>query len=392
LAGADVTRDLRLMIIAEAVGTVAALVDGRGLLEYRVEDRDDPSGIGDIHKGQVSRVEKGLGAAFVEIGEERAGFLPLSELDTVPAEGESLVVQVVREAFEGKGARLTARPTLAGILLVLSPFAPGVSRSTRIGEIRERERLTPIVEALAREGEGLVARTAAAGASPDSLEAEMVRLRAAWADVGTRAASADPPALLYRGEDAAMRMLGENAGRLAEVVADSRREAERLKSLCEGVLPGLGERIAYVPERDWSLSRDEILEQAEAALEPRVGLPSGGSLLFEPGHTLTAVDVNSGRATGDAYGRADAEPTMLKTNLEAAEAIARQLRLRNIGGIIVIDFIDMRDTRARERVVSALRAALAGDPAPTRVEPMSRLGLVEMTRRRRGPSLTAMLG
>jgi ribonuclease G len=386
-----VSRDFRLMVIADAEGTEAALLDGRGLLEYRVEDRDGPSAIGDIHKGQVARVEKGLGAAFVEIGEERAGFLPLNELDTVPAEGESLVVQVVREAFEGKGARLTARPTLAGILLVLSPFAPGVSLSSRIGETRERERLIPIVEGLAQQGEGLVARTAAAGASAEALQAEIGRLRGAWADVGARAGPAEAPALLYRGEDVAMRLLGENAGRLEEVVASSRREAERLRSLCEGVLPGLGARIVHVPERDWSPSRDEILEQAEAALEPRVALPSGGSLLFEPGHTLTAVDVNTGRAVGDAYGRADAEPTMLKTNLEAAEAIARQLRLRNIGGIVVIDFIDVRDPRARERVVSALRAALAGDPAPTRVEPMSRLGLVEMTRRRRGPSLRAML-
>jgi Rne/Rng family ribonuclease len=385
------SRDLRLLVSADAEGTEAALFDAGGLLEYRIEDRDGPSAVGDIHKGQVSRVEKGLGAAFVEIGEERAGFLPLSELETVPAEGDSLVVQVVREAFEGKGARLTARPTLAGILLVLSPFAPGVSLSSRIGDTGERERLMAIIEGLAHEGEGLVARTAANGASPDSLKAEMGRLRAAWRDVDARAQTADPPSLLYRGEDAALRLLAENAGRLHEVVTDSRRAAERLQSLCEGVLPGLGERIVYRPERDWSPSWDEVVEQAEAALEPRVGLPSGGWLLFEPGQTLTAVDVNTGRSVGDAYGRADAEPTMLKTNLEAAEAIARQLRLRNIGGIIVIDFIDIRDQRARERVVSALRASLAGDPAPTRVEPMSRLGLVEMTRRRRGPSLRAML-
>ncbi|MBX6322818.1 MAG: ribonuclease E/G [Rhodospirillaceae bacterium] len=385
------TRTLRLFIGADADGTEAALLDGRGLLEYRVERRAAPSGAGNIHCGRVSRVEKGLGAAFVDIGEERAGFLPLADLAAIPAEGETLLVQVVREAFGGKGARLTARPTLAGILLVLTPATPGISLSARIDDIRERERLVMLVEGLVREGEGVVARTAAAGASLDSLKAEMARLRAAWVDVQARAETAEPPALLYRGEDAALRLVAENAGRLAEVTVNSRREAERLQALCDGVLPGMAERILHRPEREWSPSREEILEQAEAALEPRVGLPSGGSLLFEPGQTLTAVDVNSGRAVGDPYGRADAEPTLLKTNLEAAAEIARQLRLRNIGGIVVIDFIDMREPRSRERVVSALRNALAADPAPTRVEPMSRLGLVEMTRRRRGPSLRAML-
>jgi ribonuclease G len=380
------------LVSADAEGTEAALVDAHGLLEYRVENREARSNVGDIHVGQVSRVEKGLGAAFVDIGQERAGFLPLADVESVPTEGDSLLVQVVRDGFEGKGPRLTARPTLAGILLVLAPSAPGVSLSSRIGEIRERERLFPIVEALARPGEGLVARTAAAGASEDSLKAEMSRLRAVWTDVSERAETADPPALLYRGEDVALRMLADNAGRLEEIVAGSRREAERLRGLCEGVLPGLGERIVHLAERDWTPSREEILEQAEAALEPRVGLPSGGWLLFEPGHTLTAVDVNTGRAVGDSYGRADAEPAVLNTNLEAAAEIGRQLRLRNIGGIIVIDFIDVRDPRGRERVVSALRGALAGDPAATRVEPMSRLGLVEMTRRRRGAPLRAMLG
>jgi ribonuclease G len=386
-----VNSELRLYVMADEEGTEAALIDAHGLVEYRAEWPDSRSAVGDIYKGRVSRVEKGLGAAFVDIGAERAGFLPLADLPRVPTEGESLIVQVSRDAFEGKGARLTGKPTLAGILLVLSPFAPGVSLSSRIGEIRDRERLFAIVEGLAREGEGLVARTAAGGASAAALAAEIDRLRAAWADVATRAEQAEAPSLLYQSEDVVLRLLSENAGRLAEVVADTRREAERLRAFCAGVLPELDGRITHLPERDWPLSRDEILERAEAALEPRVQLPSGGWLLFEPVQTLTAIDVNTGRAVGDAYGRADAEPAILKTNLEAAAVIARQLRLRNIGGIIVIDFIDIREPRARERIVSALRGALAADPSPTRVEPMSRLGLVEMTRRRRGPTLAAML-
>jgi ribonuclease G len=385
------SENLRLLVIADEEGTEAALLDERGLVEYRAEWPDSRSAVGDIYKGRVTRVEKGLGAAFVDIGAERAGFLPLADLPDVPTEGQALVVQVTRDALEGKGARLTAKPTLAGILLVLSPHAPGVSLSSRIGEIRDRERLFAIVEGLARDGEGLVARTAAGAASAEALEAEVGRLRAAWGDVADRARAAEAPSLLYESEDVVLRLLSENAGRLSEVVADSRREAERLRAFCAGVLPGLDGRITHVPERDWPLSRDDILEQAEAALEERVQLPSGGWLLFEPGQTLTAVDVNTGRAVGDPHGRADAEPAILKTNLEAAAVIARQLRLRNIGGVIVIDFVDIRDPRGRERIVSALRGALAGDPAPTRVEPMSRLGLVEMTRRRRGPTLRAML-
>lgn len=385
------TGELRLLVIADEEGIEAALVDERGLVEYRAEWPDSRSAVGDIYKGRVTRVEKGLGAAFVDIGAERAGFLPLADLPDVPTEGQTLIVQVTRDAIENKGARLTAKPTLAGILLVLAPYAPGVSLSSRIGEVRDRERLFAIVEGLAREGEGLVARTAAAGATAAALEAEIGRLRAAWDDVSARAREAAAPSLLYSSEDVVLRMLSENAGRLTEVVADTRREADRLRAFCADVLPELDGRITHMPERDWPLSRDDILEQAEAALEPRVQLPSGGWLLFEPGQTLTAVDVNTGRAVGDAYGRADAEPLILKTNLEAAAVIARQLRLRNIGGVIVIDFVDIREPRARERIVSTLRSALANDPAPTRVEPMSRLGLVEMTRRRRGPTLRAML-
>lgn len=297
----------------------AALCEGPRLVEIVIERPERPSHAGDVHLGRLIEADRGLGAAFVEIGLGRPGLLPLRELKPVPSAGAAILVQVVRDPRGDKGARLTAR-------------------------------LAADREALER-----------------------------------AAATARAPARLHRA-DPLLRLIGENAGAIEDIACDGRRRAAALAEALAKRLPDLAGRVRFRPRRDWVPSAPELVEQIEAALEPGAPLPSGGSLLFEPGETLTAVDVDSGGTAGGTGERA-----LLRADLEAAAAIPRQLRLRNIGGIVVVDFIDLRRLEDRRRVAEALRAGLAADPAAGWSGPMSRLGLVELTRRRRGPSLSEML-
>ena len=331
-------------------------------------------------------MDKGIGAAFVEIGLERPGLLPLAELDGRAEEGAAVLTQVVRDAREGKGVRLTGRPVLAGMHLVFDPHHPGISVSRRIADRAVAAQLVDRVRAAAAPGEGFVVRLAAIAATPEVLAQEADRLRQAWHALVERGAGLKPPAMLRR-DDAVVALLRDVGTAVDEIVVDMRGPADAIRQRLDDALPELAPRVVVRPARDWLPSPDEIDEQVEAALEPEVALPSGGSLLIEPGRTLTAIDVNSGAPAGDGGGRRAGERRLLDANLEAAGEIARQLRLRNIGGIVVVDFIDLKNGPARGRVVEALRTALAGDPVPCWVGEMSRLGLVEMTRRRRGASL-----
>jgi ribonuclease G len=385
----------RLLVSVRPWETQIALWSDDRLTEFRIEREGAESLIGNIYLGRVTQVERGLDAAFVDIGESRLGFLPLGELERAPTEGAVALVQVIREAREGKGAKLTARPLLPGRLLLFDPHGgrpqgSGLSFSARLQDKEERKRLTGLMAEIQSDGGGFVLRRAAAGAEAAALRAEAVGLRAIWRQVLEARAKARPPQPLHR-DDPVIRMLRDHGADLQAVIVDSRRAAELLQQRCAATMPDLADRIIFEPQRDWVPEPDEIWEQVEAALEPAVPLPSGGSLLFESGATLTAVDVNSGRQVGDPYGQSGAERTLLRTNLEAAAEIARQLRLRNLGGVIIVDFIDLKSRDHRRQVVEALRRALSTDPAPCRVEAMSPLGLVEMTRRRRGPSLEELL-
>lgn len=372
-------------------GRRLALVRNRTLVEYRVEDPETSSRIGEIHLGRVLRVDKGIDAAFVEIGLDRPALLPLAEHKGRLAEGDAVVVQVTRDARDGKGARLTGRPVLPGLYLVLDPSRPTMTVSSRIADPAAADRIRVRLAALHGPAEGFIIRQAVVGADPESIVAEAERLRAAWREIMAACAGRRPPVLLHRDADPVVSFLRDAGGRVDEIVADSRGVAEALQRRLAAALPDLAGRVVFRPARDWRPSADEIEEQVEAALDPEVALPGGGFLLFEPGRTLTAVDVNSGTAALDGAGRRGGERLILEANLAAVPEIARQLRLRNLGGIVVIDFIDMKAVPARRRVVEAMRAALADDPAPTQVGTMSRFGLVELTRRRRGASLAEML-
>jgi Rne/Rng family ribonuclease len=379
-----------LFVAAQGGGRLIALMEDRRVVEYRVDRPETMSRIGEIHLGRVQRVEKTIDAAFVEIGLDRPALLPVAEHDGRLVEGEAVLVQITRDARDGKGARVTGRPALPGRALVFDPHHPGISVSQRVVDRDAAARLTAAVRALALPGEGFIVRSAALAASPEALAAEAARLRAAWREIETRRAGLKPPACLHR-DDPIVALLRDAGTSVEEIVVDMRGVADALRPRLEAALPDLASRLVVRPVRDWVPSADEIDEQVAAALEPEVPLPSGGTLLIEPGRTLTAIDVNSGGGASDPGGRRTGERRFLEANLEAAAEIARQLRLRNIGGIVVIDFIDVKAPQARARVVDALKAAVDDDPAPCWIGPMSRLGLVEMTRRRRGPSLAEML-
>lgn len=340
--------------------------------------RDEPaarSPVGALHLGRVAAIDRRLGAAFVELGGAGTGLLPLKRGAAAPEEGRALIVQIRREPRQGKGPRLSAAVTLAGALLELRPGGGGIEAPGATAALRAAvaERTQP--------GEGWLLRPAAAGAPAAALEGEMARLRGRWAAIGARAAAAKPPALLEPADDPVMAMLRERPPEgWAAVVLDHRATAEALQRRCAEELPELAGKIAWQPRRDWQPDFGVLREQLLEALEPDLPLPGGGWIRIEPTTALTAIDVNSGDGVGGAA-------ALRRVNEAAARSVARQLRLRNIGGLVVIDFIDMESRRDRMAVAEALRQALAADPAPCAVGAMSGFGLVEMTRRRRGRSL-----
>jgi ribonuclease G len=366
-----------------------AVLEGDRLVEFHRESMGEDVRDGDVYLGRIIRVDKGLGAAFVDIGRQSAAFLPLSELLAPAVEGAKAIVQIEREARGGKGPRATARPALVGARLVLMPGRRAVSLSERIADKAERARLSALVKSIVEDGEGVTVRTSAAGASESQLRDEAAALRTVWRDLLDLQHKQQPPTILQRRPSIDLR-LAQDLGESVEVVIyDHRAAAEASIAWFRTMMRDSVPPIEFQKSTEWQLTPAEILERAEVGVLPRVVLPSGGSILIEPTAALTVIDVNTESA--GAHASQDSERVHLRTNLAAAEEIARQIRLRNIGGIIVADFIDLKDMTGRRQVVDRLRAATASDSAPVWVGAMSRLGLVELTRKRRGPTLMDML-
>jgi len=368
----------------------AAWVSNDRLVEFHAERLGQESLVGNIYLGRIVGTEKRLDAAFVDIGGERPAFLPLRKAHEPPVDGAMVVVQVERDGHDGKAPRVTTQAVLKGGRLILTPRRRGVTVSDRITDKGARAQLAGLVKAIAEPGEGWTVRTAAERAGSEILREEAGRLRALWRDISTRAAAEKPPTCLYREPAIELRLLRDHGARFGEVVLDGRAPAEAARAWSASEHLDMAPKIAFRRQNDWVPSPEEIFEQVDDALETRAGLPSGGTVSFEQTAALTAIDVDSAGA-GGLPAEMGGERLFLQTNLEAAEAIAWQLRLRNIGGIVVIDFIDLKDAAARHRVVDRLRAAVEPDSASCWVGSMSRLGLVEMTRRRRGPTLAALL-
>ncbi|MFQ5984585.1 MAG: Rne/Rng family ribonuclease [Alphaproteobacteria bacterium] len=378
--------------------TRMALLAGDQVVELVVERTDRPSLVGNIYLGRVTRVVRGIQAAFVDVGLDRSGYLsaadarpPESATSRVPIghlvhEGEALLVQVQKDPLDGKGVRLTTRLTLPGRYLIFTPGRERVVVSHRL-EDAERARLEAKMAGLA-EGGGFIVRTAAAGAEPAELAADAASVHRLWDELAARRAGAEPPACLYRELAPFPRALRDLVGKdVRRVIFDSAAALADAKRFCEEAMPDLVPRLEVHRGEAALFDAFAVEEAIERALAPKVALPSGGALLIERVRALWAIDVDTVRHTGGP----DFEQTALRTNLEAAEEIARQLRLRNIGGLIVIDFVHMERSDHRQRVVEALRAALAEDRAPSRVLGMAPLGLVEMTRKRTRESLGELL-
>ena len=374
--------------------------DGYQVAELYLERKGNRSIVGNIYKGRVDNVLAGLEAAFVDIGLEKNGFLHVDEIVLPGVEaprrgrgsardgrnitdllkpGQEVVVQVVKDPLKTKGARLSMDLTIAGRYLVYAPYGEGVGVSRRLEE-KERERLRRQASKLDLKGAGAIIRTAAQGAQRAELEREMLYLFKLSEVLSKRVDESRAPALVFQEADLSIRVVRDIfAADFERAVVDDEKQHHRLVSFFSRTAPELVEHVELWAEETPLLQAYGVEEVLASTLSRRVDLPSGGYLVIDYGEALTVIDVNSGSFIGRGKG-ARLEDTITKTNLEAADAVVSQLRLRDIGGIIVIDFIDMARARNRDAVLKTLRKALDEDRTKTFVVEISPLGLVEMTR------------
>jgi ribonuclease E len=381
--------------------TQIALLEGRTLVEHYVSHAsDDATQIdGNIYRGRVQNVLPGMEAAFIDIGTPKNAVLYRGDvrydtddleagastsqprIEQVLRPGQTILCQVTKNPIGAKGARLTQEVSIPGRFVVLVPDSSAFGISKRLDD-GERKRLRKIVDAVRPKGHGLIVRTAAAGASADELRNDVERLVERWEAISAAAVKGQGAALLYREPPIAVRVIREELNReYRAVVIDDVALYEQVRDYVGAVNPELADRVEYFDTAEEQLpvfERFHVHEQLHKALDRKVYLPSGGSLVIDRTEALTVIDVNTGKNVG----KTNLEETVYRNNLEAAEEVARQLRLRDIGGIIVIDFIDMEIRENRDKVSSALRAALARDKTRTQVFDISELGLVEMTRKR----------
>jgi ribonuclease G len=368
---------------------VAILEDGK-VVEVHIERRGRQSVVGHVWKGRVESVLAGMEAAFIEVGLPKNGFLHVDEVVAmgVPKrkrqiaellkKGDQVLVQAVKDPMGTKGARLTMQLSIAGRFLVYVPFGEGVGVSKKL-DPDERDRLRSICGALPREAGGIIVRTQAAGASARDLARDLASLQLLWKTLQERAAPITAPSLLYSEADASLKIVRDLFGAdVDEVLVDDERQHQRLVGFLRRTSPELADRVRLYDGRMPLMRANGVDAAIRSTLERRVPLKSGGYLVVDDTEAMTVIDVNSGRNVG--RGNTQLEETITRTNLEAAEEVARQLRLRDIGGIIIIDFIDMENARNRKAVLGALNQAIARDRSRTFVADISPLGLVEMTR------------
>jgi ribonuclease G len=386
-----VPNTVREMLIShDAHETRVAVLENRRLVELYIE-RPKRSVVGNVYLGKVRDVLPGMQAAFVDIGLDKNAFLyvdevvapedvkdvPRRDIQALLRPGQQIMVQVLKDPMGTKGARVTTELTFPGRFLVLMPFSSFVGISRKLAD-EERDRLHDIVAPLIEEGLGVIVRTAAAGASQRDLESDLEFLQRLWRRVKHQAHEGLAPEVVYTEMDLALRMVrdafGDNYKRL---VVDEKRLFEKVVSFLKKTSPDLVRRVALHKDRAPVFDTYELQPQIDLATVRNVPLPSGGHITIDKTEALTAIDVN----TGSYVGRKNLEDTILRTNLEAAEEAVRQLRLRDIGGIIVIDFIDMESLLHRAEVSKCLADALERDRTKTRTTEISRLGLVEMTRK-----------
>ena len=405
-----------LLINAAARETRVAILEDDELVELLVDRPDTRRMVGDIYLGRVEAVLPGIQAAFVDIGTEKSAFLHASDLvypddeagdddddesdddssdeknesrgrrskappiQDLLKRGQDLIVQVSKEPISTKGPRVTAQISLAGRFLVYMPFASRVGVSRKIGDRAERQRLREQMQKLLPDNSGgIIVRTVGEDVTEDTFEREMNTLMNQWKRIKRKTHFVRAPSLVHR-ETSLTRSLMRDvfSTKVEQVTVDSRQVFNEIAEYLKGIAPELIDRVKLYEDQVPLFDKANIEHEIRDLFKRRCDLPSGGYLIIEPTEALVSIDVNSGRYTG----KRDPEKTILKTNLEAAREVARQLRLRDIGGIIVCDFIDMETKANRDRVLQELRTHLGRDRARTKAFAVSDLGLVEMTRQR----------
>jgi len=397
------------ILVNEGIHEARAAVVENGVLQEVLLERASRRGlISNIYKGRVSRVLPGMQAAFIEIGLERTAFLHASDIvdprhaatgiepprtdniRALVAEGNEILVQVVKDPLGTKGARLTTYITLPSRYLVYMPQGQGVGVSARIENERERERLRSVVQAAVVPGEsaGFIVRTAAEDAAPEAVQSDMIYLRKLWEFVHQKGLRTQPGNLVHADLPLHLRVLRDLLRPdVDRVLIDQAAAHREMREFAGTFMPEALPRLELYNDGRPVFELHHVEEEIQKALERKVPLKSGGYLMIDQTEAMTTIDVN----TGAFVGHRNLEETIFRTNLEAAVTIARQLRLRNLGGIIIIDFIDMEEPDHRRQVIQALEKSLAGDHVKTNISSVSPLGLVEMTRKRTRESLEHLL-
>ena len=395
---------------------VAALESG-AIRNFLIERRRSRGVVGNVYKGRVLRVLPGMQAAFVDIGLEKAAFLYVADVyqDHTPLEmsddddapnsdrrrrrnvppieeqlkqGQEILVQVVKEPIGTKGARVTCHISLPGRSLVFMPTVEHLGISRQIASDKERKRLRAIANEMRPRGGGFIVRTAGEGVPSDQLRQDMGILIDLWNDVLQKKKKKKAPALLHEDFDVILRATRDLAtADLDALVVDTRQAYDRIMGFIGKFMQRFASQVELYVGKDPIFDAFGIEAELAAALSRRADLPSGGYLIIERTEALTSIDVNTGRFVG----RSSLEETIVQTNIEAAREIAYQLKLRRIGGLIIIDFIDMEELENRARVEQAMQQALAGDRGRVKIGRISEFGIMEMTRKRTGESLTQML-
>jgi len=411
---------------------VAVLEDDR-LTEVFIERRRHRGLVGNVYKGRVTRVLPGMQAAFVDVGLERDAFLYVSDVDArlergldgdadgdlsadlsadvggmlggpspdpepvaldsrsideLLQEGQEIIVQVVKDPLPNKGARITTHITLPGRYLVLLPGVCHFGISRRIEDPEERDRLAELMRQIAPADTGLILRTVGEGRGREDFEADLAYLTGLWRRLVHRAERASAPTVLHRDLDVALRTVRDLLGPQISIVwVDGEETYERIVDFLDDVQPGLVRKVKLFEQEAGLFERFGIEEEIESALKSKVWLKSGGYIVIHPTEALVAIDVNTGRYVGER----DLEHTVLQTNLEAVREIVRQIRLRDLGGILVIDLIDMVEMEHRQQVFEVLESELKKDRARTKMLSISEFGLVEITRKRSRANLERLL-
>ncbi len=397
-----------LLINVTPSETRVAMIESGVLQEIHVERESKRGIVGNIYKGKVSRVLPGMQAAFIDIGLDKAAFLHASDIvphtecvaenekrqfqvrdiSELVRQGQDIVVQVVKDPLGTKGARLTTDITLPSRYLVFMPGASHVGVSQRIDSEKERNRLKKTVSSYCDETGGFIIRTAAESASESEMSQDAQFLKRLWQKIIERRKKYKTKSMLYGELGLDQRILRDFVGtELDRIVVDSKKAFEKLSEFTTEFVPELTEKLQYYSGDKPIFDMYETENEIQRALDRKVELKSGGYLIIDQTEAMTTVDIN----TGAFVGRRNLEETIFNTNIEATQAIARQLRLRNLGGIIIIDFIDMISDEHRSRVLNSLELALSDDRVKTNINGFSQLGLVEMTRKRTRESIEHVL-